>query len=210
MLTVLVVDDHRVVRAGIRRLIDAEDGLRTVAEAGTVAEAVAAAREHQPTVVIVDVSLGAGNGIDAIPAIAEVAPGTAILILSMEEEPTYVMRSLEAGAHGYVPKSSADGELIEAVRVVAAGGRYVPNVIAIRVADARAEAARKSERTNLSRRELDVLRLLGLGYSNKEIASALFITVRTVESHRAHLMQKTGARSRAEVVRVAEGYAWPR
>ncbi len=144
MLTVLVVDDHRVVRAGIRRLIDAEDGLRTVAEAGTVAEAVAAAREHQPTVVIVDVSLGAGNGIDAIPAIAEVAPGTAILILSMEEEPTYVMRSLEAGAHGYVPKSSADGELIEAVRVVAAGGRYVPNVIAIRVADARARKRRES------------------------------------------------------------------
>jgi DNA-binding NarL/FixJ family response regulator len=102
-----------------------------------------------------------------------------------------------------VPKSSADGELIEAIRAVARGDRYIPPAIAIRVADARAEAARTSERSQLSRRELDVLRLLGLGYSNKEIASALFITVRTVESHRAHLMQKTGARSRAEVVRVA-------
>ncbi len=203
MLTVLVVDDHRVVRSGIRRLIDAEAGLKTVAEAGTIEESVAAALKHQPAVVIVDVSLGSSSGIDAIPAIAAAAPEARILILSMEEEPGYVIRALEAGAHGYVPKSSADGELIEAVRAVAAGARYVPNVIAMRVADARADAARKTARANLSRRELDVLRLLGLGYSNKEIARELFITVRTVESHRAHLMQKTGARSRAEVVRVA-------
>ena len=203
MLTVLVVDDHRVVRSGIRRLVDAADGLVTVAEAGTVDESVAAARDYQPCIAIVDISLGSGCGIHAIPAISAVAPRVGIVILSMEEDPSYVMQALEAGARGYVPKSSADGELIEAIRTVANGDTYVPQAMAIRVADARAKAERRDDRTHLRRRETEVLRLLGLGYSNKEIAAALMITVRTVESHRAHLMQKTGARSRADVVRIA-------
>jgi two-component system, NarL family, response regulator NreC len=203
-IRVLVVDDHAVVRAGLRLLLDAEKDIETVAEAGDAREAVFEARAQKPDVILMDVMLGGGkNGIEATADVIHEAPETKVLVLSMQDDPRYVREAFAAGARGYVLKEAADSELVTAVREVAAGGSYVHPVLGARMAAAEAEAARSATEDPLSDREREVLKLLALGHTNQEIAKTLFVSVRTAETHRAHIMQKLGIHTRAELVRYA-------
>ena len=206
MIRVLVVDDHAVVRAGLRLLLDAEEDIETVGEAGDAREALFEVRSSKPDVILMDVGLGAGkSGIEAAPDVLHEAPGAKVLMLSMQDDPRYVRESFAAGASGYVLKEAADSELVTAVRQVASGTRYVDPVLGARIAAADAEAERAAEEDPLSDREREVLRLLALGHTNQEIAKSLFISVRTAETHRAHIMQKLRISTRAELVRYAIG-----
>ena len=200
---VLIVDDHAVVRTGLRLLLDTEDDLETVAEAGTARDAVFEARKHKPDVVLMDVVLPDRSGIEVTPDVLKEAPEAKVLVLSMEDDPSYVREAFSAGASGYVLKEAADNELVTALRHVAAGERYVHPALGARMAAAEAEAAARAETDPLSDREREVLRLLALGHTNQEIAKMLFISVRTAETHRAHIMQKLRLTTRAELVRYA-------
>ncbi|HWH05703.1 MAG TPA: response regulator transcription factor [Gaiellaceae bacterium] len=202
-IRVVVVDDHAVVRSGIRMLLDAQEDMEVVAEGGSADEAVRAARLEQPDVVLLDVVMPGGTGIEATPKVLEAAPGVKVLVLSMQDDPAYVREAFAAGASGYVLKEAADVEVVQAVREVAAGGRYVHPVLGARLATAEVDAAARAAADPLSDREREVLRLLALGHTNQEIAKLLFISVRTAETHRAHIMQKLGLSSRAELVRHA-------
>jgi two-component system response regulator NreC len=203
-IRVLVVDDHAVVRAGLRLLLDGQDDIETVAEAGDAREALFEARSTKPDVVLMDVMLGTGkSGIDATPEMLHEAPNSKVLILSMQDDPRYVREAFAAGASGYVLKEAADTELVTAVREVAGGGRYVHPALGARIAVADAEAERSAAEDPLSDREREVLRLLALGHTNQEIAKTLFVSVRTAETHRAHIMQKLRISTRAELVRYA-------
>jgi DNA-binding NarL/FixJ family response regulator len=197
------VDDHAVVRSGLRMLIDAEDGLETVAEAGNTRDAIFEVRKHKPDIVLMDVVLPDRNGIEATPDVLKEAPDARVLVLSMEDDPSYVREAFAAGAYGYVLKEAADSELVEALKQVAAGERYVHPALGARMAVAEAEASARAEEDPLSDREREVLRLLALGHTNQEIAKTLFISVRTAETHRAHIMQKLRLTTRAELVRYA-------
>ena len=197
------MDDHAVVRSGLRMLIDAEDGFETVAEAGNTRDAIFEVRKHKPDIVLMDVVLPDRSGIEATPDVLKEAPDARVLILSMEDDPSYVREAFAAGAFGYVLKEAADSELVEALKQVAAGERYVHPALGARMAVAEAEASARAEEDPLSDREREVLRLLALGHTNQEIAKTLFISVRTAETHRAHIMQKLRLTTRAELVRYA-------
>jgi two-component system, NarL family, response regulator NreC len=204
VIRVLVVDDHAVVRAGLRLLLDAEDDIETVGEAGDAREAVFEVRSSKPDVILMDVGLGSGkSGIEAAPDVLHEAPEAKVLMLSMQDDPRYVREAFAAGASGYVLKEAADSELVTAVRQVAGGTRYVDPAMGARIAAADAEAERAAAKDPLSERESEVLRLLALGHTNQEIAKTLFISVRTAETHRAHIMQKLRISTRAELVRYA-------
>jgi two-component system, NarL family, response regulator NreC len=200
---ILIVDDHAVVRTGLRLLLDSEDGFETVAEAGNARDAVFEARKHKPDVILMDVVLPDRSGLEATPDVLNEAPEASVLVLSMEDDPRYVREAFAAGASGYVLKEAADVELVTALRQVAAGERYVHPALGARLAAAEAEAAARAEADPLSDREREVLRLLALGHTNQEIAEMLFISVRTAETHRAHIMQKLRLTTRAELVRFA-------
>ena len=199
----VVVDDHAVVRSGIRLLLDAEDDIEVVAEAGDAREAVFEVRAHKPDVVLLDVVMPGRSGIEAIPDLLKESPGTKILLLSMQDDAAYVREAFAAGASGYVLKEAADAEVVGAVRDVAGGGRYVHPVLGARLVAAEAEAEARAEQDPLSEREHEILRLLALGHTNQEIAGELYLSVRTVETHRAHIMQKLRITTRAELVRYA-------
>jgi two-component system response regulator NreC len=207
VVRVLVVDDHAVVRSGIRLLLDQEDGIVSVGEANSAREAIFEARSLKPDVILMDVVMPGGSGLDVIPALLKEQPETKVLVLSMQDDPRYVREAFAAGATGYVLKEAADVEVVAAVREVARGGRYVHPELGARLIAAEAEAARKADEDPLSDREREVLRLLALGYTNSEIAKQLFISVRTAETHRAHIMTKLHLSSRAALVRyaIAEG-----
>ncbi len=202
-IQVLVVDDHAVVRAGIRLLLEREEDIEPVGEAASGREAIFEARSLKPDVILMDVVMPDGNGLEVIPTLLRERPETKILVLSMQDDPRYVREAFAAGASGYVLKEAADVEVVAAVREVAAGGRYVHPELGARLIAADADAARKAEEDPLSDREREVLRLLALGHTNQEIAKQLFISVRTAETHRAHIMQKLRLSSRAELVRYA-------
>jgi two-component system response regulator NreC len=202
-IRVVSVDDHAVVRSGLKLVLEAEDDIEVVAEAGNMREAVFAVRREKPDVVLMDLVMPGGSGIDATPAVLKEAPEAKVLVLSMQDDPVYVREAFAAGASGYVLKEGADTELVQAVREVAAGGRYVHPALGARLAVAEAEERRRHEEDPLSDREREVLRLLALGYTNQEIAKTLYLSVRTVETHRAHIMQKLHLASRAELVRYA-------
>jgi two-component system response regulator NreC len=200
---VLVVDDHAVVRSGLRLLLDAEPGLEVVGEAGVADEAVAARSALEPDVVLMDLVLPGENGIEATRRVLADRPDTKVLVLSMQDDPSYVREAFSAGASGYVLKEAADAELVEAVREVAGGGRYLHPSLGARLARAPEQAFGRGDGGSLTAREHEVLRLLALGHTNVEIAAALTISVRTAETHRAHVMQKLHLRTRAELVRYA-------
>jgi DNA-binding NarL/FixJ family response regulator len=203
-IRVLVVDDHAVVRSGLRRVLDAEPDIETVGEAANAERAVFEAMEHKPDVVLMDVTMPGGqSGVEVLPALLQSAPGTRVLMLSMHDDPGYVRAAFEAGASGYVLKEAADSEVVSAVRAIAAGERYVHPALGARLIAAEAEERKRAEADPLSEREREVLRLLALGHTNQEIASTLYISVRTAETHRAHIMQKLRLASRAELVRYA-------
>ena len=202
-IRVLIVDDHAVVRAGLKLLVDAEDDLEAAGEAGSAREAIFEARSLKPNVVLLDVVMPDQSGLEIIPQLLHENDEAKVLVLSMQDEPSYVREAFEAGASGYVLKEAADAELVAAIREVAQGGRYVHPELGARLVAAETEERRRAQEDPLSEREREVLRLLALGHTNQEIAKQLFISVRTAETHRAHIMQKLRLSSRAELVRYA-------
>jgi two-component system response regulator NreC len=200
-IRVLIVDDHAVVRSGLRLLLDAEDGIEAVGEAGDVRTAVFEVREKKPDVVLMDVVMPGPSGIEGVPLVLKESPASKVLVLSMQDDPRYVREAFAAGASGYVLKEAVDAEVVAAVREVASGGSYVHPVLGARLVAAEAEAKAREEADPLSEREREVMRLLALGHTNQEIAKMLYISVRTAETHRAHIMQKLRLTSRAELVR---------
>jgi two-component system, NarL family, response regulator NreC len=174
-----------------------------VGEAADAREAVFEARSSKPDVILLDVVMPGESGLEALPRLLHERPETKVLILSMEDDPHYVREAFASGASGYVLKEAADNEVVGAIREVARGGRYVHPELGARLIAAEAAAERRSEDDPLSEREREVLRLLALGHTNQEIAKQLYISVRTAETHRAHIMQKLQLGSRAELVRYA-------
>jgi two-component system response regulator NreC len=197
--TIVLADDHTVMRNALRMLLDAEDDFEVVAEAGTAEDAVRYVRGHKPTVLILDLNMPGGSSLDAIPDVKEASPATEIVVLTMQNEPAFARRALQAGVLGYVLKEAADAELVQAVRSAAAGDTYLQPALGARLA-AGADGRQADE---LSDRERDVLRLIALGHTNAEVAEQLYISIRTVESHRAHIQQKLRLSTRAELVRYA-------
>ena len=200
---VVICDDHALVRSGLRRLLETESTFGVVGEAADAEQAIAGIRDARPDVLLLDIVMPGRSGIDAIPDLLEASPETRILVLSMQDDPSYVRQAFSAGAHGYLLKEAADSELVQAIGDVAAGHRYVHPTLGARLAAAEAEAHDRAEADPLSEREHEVLRLLALGHTNQEIAKMLFISVRTAETHRARIMQKLRLSSRAELVRYA-------
>jgi two-component system, NarL family, response regulator NreC len=202
-IRIVIVDDHAVVRSGLRLLLDGQDDMEVVGEAGDPRTAVFEARAQKPDVILMDVVMPAGSGIEATAAVLQEAPGAKVLILSMQDDPAYVREAFAAGASGYVLKEAADAEVVAAVREVAGGQRYVHPTLGARLVAAEAEERARAEEDPLSEREHEILRLLALGHTNQEIASELYLSVRTVETHRSHIMQKLRISTRAELVRYA-------
>ena len=202
-IRVLIVDDHAVVRSGLRRVLEAEDDIEVVGEAGTADQAIYETVALKPDLVLLDVVMPGRSGIDVIPTVLDRGGGTRVVVLSMQDDPSYVREAFAAGAAGYVLKEAADAEVVSAIREVAGGGQYVHPALGARLVAAEAEERRRAERDPLSDREREVLRLLALGHTNQEIAKQLYISVRTAETHRAHIMQKLRLASRAELVRYA-------
>jgi two-component system, NarL family, response regulator NreC len=200
-ITVVLADDHAVVRKGLRLLVDAEPELRVVAEAGTLPDALRMARAHRPAVIVLDLNMPGGSSLEAIPTMLEQSPATAIVVLTMQDEPSFARRALQAGALGFVLKEAADDELLGAIRLAADGETYLNPRLGARLAAQPLESAGPPD--DLSEREVEVLKLIALGHTNAEIAGRLYLSVRTVESHRAHIQQKTRQSSRAELVRYA-------
>ena len=203
MISVVLVDDHAVVRSGIRLLLERQDDIEVVGEAGNAKDALFRARALKPDVILLDVVMPGESGIDVLPRLLEESPETKVLVLSMQDDPSYVREAFAAGAQGYVLKEAADEEVVSAVREIAKGGRYVHPTLGARMVAAEAEERAAADADPLSERERDVLRLLALGHTNQEIAEKLYISVRTAESRRAHIMQKLRLATRAELVRYA-------
>ena len=196
MISVLIVDDHALFRAGLRCRLELELDITPVGEAATAAQAVSKARALQPDLVLLDLLLPGTSGHEAIPELAKVSPRSRVLVVSSQAAPSSVRQALSAGAAGYVPKRASDEELVAAIRQVAAGEGYVdPDLGAKLVVPDRSAALEP-----LSERERDILQLLALGYTNQEIGRKRFISVRTVDTHRAHIMRKLGLETRAELV----------
>jgi DNA-binding NarL/FixJ family response regulator len=196
MISVLIVDDHALFRAGLRCRLELEQDITPVGEAATAAQAVSKARALQPDLVLLDLLLPGTSGHEAIPELAKVSPRSRMLVVSSQAAPSSVRQALSAGAAGYVPKRASDEELVAAIRQVAAGEGYVdPDLGAKLVVPDRLAALEP-----LSERERDILQLLALGYTNQEIGRKRFISVRTVDTHRGHIMRKLGLETRAELV----------
>lgn len=200
-IAIVLADDHEVVRNGLRMLLDAEADLAVVAEAGDVEAAERFVRGHRPQVLVLDLNMPGGPSLPIIPKLREEQPGTAVVVLTMQNDPAFAREAMRAGAIGYVLKQSAGDELVEAVRLAARGETYLNPRLGAQVA---AEPPPPSgPPDDLTEREVQILRLIALGHTNAEIAEQLFLSVRTVESHRAHIQQKTGRSTRAELVRYA-------
>ena len=198
---IVIADDHAVVRSGLRMLLNAEPDFEVVAEAGDVPDAVRYTRGHHPDVLVLDLNMPGEPSLEAIPGLREDMPDTQIVVLTMQNDPAFARQALRAGAVGYVLKEAADEELVQAVRLAAEGRTYLNPELGARVAAAPAERTGRPD--DLTEREVEVLGLIALGHTNSEIADRLYLSVRTVESHRAHIQQKLRRSSRAELVRYA-------
>jgi two-component system, NarL family, response regulator NreC len=199
-ITIVLADDHAVVRHGLRLLLEAEEDMEVVAEAGDVDAAQRFVLGHKPTVLVLDLNMPGGSSLEAIPRVAETSPNTTVVVLTMQDDPAFAREALRAGARGYVLKHAAGSELVQAIRAAASGGTWLNPDLGARMAAAPDRAA--GTIGELSDREIEVLRLIALGHTNNEIAQQL-LSVRTVETHRAHIQQKLGRSTRAELVRYA-------
>jgi two-component system response regulator NreC len=199
--TIVIADDHTVVRQGLRLLIDADESMQVIAEAGTVPDAERLTRAHRPSVLVLDLNMHGESGLQAIPRLRGACPETAIVVLTMQDDPGFARQALQSGALGFVLKEAADEELLEAIRLAAAGDTYLNPRLGARLAAAPAEPSGPPD--DLTERELEVLRLIALGHTNTEIAKQLFLSTRTVETHCAHIQQKIRRTTRAELVRYA-------
>jgi two-component system, NarL family, response regulator NreC len=200
-VTVVIADDHAVVRSGLRMLLDAEQDFSVVAEAGDVESAWRFTRAHRPDVLILDLNMPGEPSLPAIPEIRRELPDTQIVVLTMQNDPAFAREALRTGAVGYVLKEAADTELVQAVRLAAEGRTYLNPELGARVATE--PHGVEGPPDDLTDREVEVLRLIALGHTNAEIGKQLYLSVRTVESHRAHIQQKLRRTSRAELVRYA-------
>ena len=198
-IRIVLADDHAVVRSGLKLVLDNEPGFEVVAEASDVEGARRYVRGHRPAVLVLDLNMPGGSSLEAIPAIREESPQTQIVVLTMQAEPAFARQALSTGALAYVLKEAADDELVEAVRRAAAGQTYLNPTLGARVA----KEPPPGPPDDLSPREVDVLRLIALGHTNAEIAEQLFLSVRTVETHRSHIQQKLRLSGRAELVAYA-------
>jgi two-component system, NarL family, response regulator NreC len=202
-ISVLLMDDHVVVREGLRALLERQDDMDVLAEAGSVGEAVDL--DVQPDVIVADLVLPDDRGADVVKRLVERYPDASILVLTMVDNPTDVQLCLAAGARGYLLKETASTELVDAVRKVASGADYLQPSLGAALAKWRDAPGRVHARAidDLTQREREVLRLIALGHTNAEIAQMLYVSVRTVENHRASVMRKLGLHTRAELVRHA-------
>jgi two-component system, NarL family, response regulator NreC len=196
LISVLLVDDHELFRAGLRSRLEQERDIEPVGEAGTPEQAVVKARRLKPDLVLMDMLLPRQSGSETIPELVKVSPESRVLMVSSQAAPSAVRQALHAGAAGYIPKHASEAELVTAIRQVAAGGSYVDPELGAKLVVPDGSPALAP----LSERERDVLHLLALGYTNQEIGKKLFISVRTVDTHRAHIMQKLRLETRAELV----------
>ena len=200
-ITIVIADDHEVVRAGLRLLLDAEEGFEVVSEAGDIELAERRVAAYHPQVLVLDVNMPGGSTLPAIPRLRASAPETNIVVLTMQNDPELARDALRAGATGFVLKEAARSELIQAVRLAAEGRTYLNPELGARLATE--IPVTRTAPDDLSPRELEVLRLIALGHTNAEIATQLYLSVRTVESHRAHIQHKTERSTRAELVAYA-------
>ena len=200
-IRIVLADDHPVVRSGLRMLLEAEPDLEVVSGAGDTDAAARAVLGHKPDVIVLDLNMPGGSSLEAIPRMSTDSPETAVVVLTMQDDPEFAREALRAGSRGYVLKQSAGTELVQAIRAAAGGGTWLNPELGARMAAA--PPAPSGPPGDLSEREADVLRLIALGHTNSEIAEQLFLSVRTVETHRSHIQQKLGLSSRAELVRYA-------
>lgn len=199
-IKIVIADDHVVVRRGLRLLLDAEEGFEVVAEAGDVDDALRYTRAHRPQVLVLDLNMpGTRTSLEAIPDILSETPAR-IVVLTMQEDPEFARKALGSGAAAYVLKEAADQELIEAIRAAADGQTYLNPRLGARLA---AAPPKDEAPDDLTVREVEILRLIALGHTNTEIGEQLFLSVRTVETHRSHIQQKLRRSTRAELVRYA-------
>ena len=199
--TIVVADDHAVVRSGLRLLLDAEPELEVIAEAGDMPGAIKMVQAHRPAVLVLDLNMPGGSGLDAITTLSASTPESAIVVLTMQDDPAFARRALQNGAVAFVLKEAADDELLEAVRAAARGETYLNPRLGARMATEPISPPEPDD--DLTDRERDVLRRIALGHTNAEIAGQLYLSVRTVETHRAHIQQKLSRSSRAELVQYA-------
>jgi two-component system response regulator NreC len=200
-IKIILADDHATVRRNLRLLLDREDGLEVVAEAGDLSTVMQHVPVHLPHVLVLDVRLPNGSTIETIRQLREIVPDTEIVVLTMEESPAFAQHALDAGAVGFVLKDTADAELPDAIRRAAQGEEY----ISPRLAAALAALRKGVGGDGLSPREVEVLRLIALGHTSAEIAHQLSLSRRTVETHRARIHHKLGLGTRAQLVRYALG-----
>ena len=200
-ISIVLADDHAVVRDGLRMLLEAEPDMEVVAEAGDVDSTQRYVLGHKPTVLVLDLNMPGGSSLEAIPKLAEVSPDTSVVVLTMQEDPAFAREALRAGARAYVLKHAASEELVQAIRAAAGGGTWLNPELGARMAAA--PDGPTGPLAELSEREIEVLRLIALGHTNTEIADQLYLSVRTVETHRARIQQKLGFSTRAELVRYA-------
>jgi len=209
-IRVFIADDHAVLRAGLRLLLGAEPDIEVVGEAASAAEAVQGVHALQPDIILLDISMPETNGLQALQALKAETPSSRIIMLTMHDDESYLREALSAGASGYALKQAADTELLSAVRAVYQGGTYLRPAHTHLLLEGHPEAAPKAqalpseaEANRLSPRELEVLRLLAMGYTNKQAADQLALSVKTVETYKARLMAKLSLNSRAELVHYA-------
>jgi two-component system, NarL family, response regulator NreC len=198
-ITIAIADDHRMVRSALRALLESQEDFEVVADVGDAAAALRSVLDERPDVLVLDLIMpGDPTALECIPLVREGSPETAIVVLTMQNDPAFARRAFRLGARAYVLKESADEELVQAVRRAAAGRRYL---------DPQLEEGRAASPAGgvggLTPRELEVLRLIAMGHTNAEIAVQLVLSVRTIESHRSHIQRKLGRPRRTELVRYA-------
>ncbi|MCB9162123.1 MAG: response regulator transcription factor [Caldilineaceae bacterium] len=206
MMQILIVDDHAILRSGLRLLIDAQPTLNVVGEAGSGADAVTQARALQPDLILLDLSMPDGDGLSIIATLRSVAPQARILILTMHDDTSHLRQALDAGASGYVLKNAVDQELLMAIRAVRRGETYVHSAMTQKLVEALTQPATANPAdpwAELSEREFEVMKLVALGYTNAEIAQEIHLSVKTVESYRSRGLVKLGLETRAQLVQSA-------
>jgi DNA-binding NarL/FixJ family response regulator len=209
-LRILLADDHAIVRQGLKLLIDSQPEMNVIGEAADGDAVVAKAQALRPDVVLMDISMPGTNGLAATRALKQRQPGIVVLVLTRHDDETYLQELLRAGASGYVLKQSPPPQLLQAIRAVAAGGIYLDPAITARVADGLLDRRDEGSRAAaaISDRESEVLRLVAVGHSNKEIAARLNISIKTVEVHKANAMRKLGLTGRVDLIRYGVLQGW--
>ncbi len=204
--SILIVDDHAMVRKGLRLLIESQHDLAVVGEAGGLLDAIDVAARTQPQIITLDLSMPGPSGVASVERLRNAAPGVRIIVVTMHDDPAYVRSAMAMGASGYVNKSAADSELISAIRAVARGRVFIDVGDAVTlesILNPKGQPAGKTPLESLSERERQVLVAVASGMTNQKIADEVGLSVKTVESYRSRLMKKLGLKERADLVRLA-------